>query len=494
VIGFIGQGERRVRIGYVVETPIWKTSYRLILDGKVGKLQGWAIVENQTDSDWNNVQLSLVSGRPISFVMDLYQPLYIPRPVIVPELYASLRPQRYEQGMEEGKVPEAFAANAPRQIQSQAVANSELRDQLQSRRQALAGRGGRGGGGGADAPQFQLKATEGWLDPTASVSTVASATNIGELFQYTVGNVTLARQKSAMLPIVTSDVEIERLSIYNASVLPKNPLNGARLKNTTKDHLLQGPITVIDANSYAGDARIDDLPPGQERLLSYGIDLQLLVDNTKNAEEVSILTGKITKGILDISRKHLATRDYLADNKSDQDKALIIEHPLRQGWKLVETDKPTETTPTVYRFKGSVAAKKSSKLTVKEEITNSETIAILPTDTETLGVYSRTGEIPKNVRDALARAIQLKQAVVDTERQISAHAQQLAEITQEQGRIRENMRTIERNSQLYTRLLTKLNDQESQIEKLQSERDDLTKKRDGQRKELEDYVGNLNVA
>jgi hypothetical protein len=334
----------------------------------------------------------------------------------------------------------------------------------------------------------------GPIDPISSVSTVASATNIGELFQYTVGNVTLARQKSAMLPIVTSDVEIERLSIYNASVLPKNPLNGARLKNTTKDHLLQGPITVIDANSYAGDARIDDLPPGQERLLSYGIDLQLLVDNTKNAEEVSILTGKITKGILDISRKHLATRDYLADNKSDQDKALIIEHPLRQGWKLVETDKPTETTPTVYRFKGSVAAKKSSKLTVKEEITNSETIAILPTDTETLGVYSRTGEIPKNVRDALARAIQLKQAVVDTERQISAHAQQLAEITQEQGRIRENMRTIERNSQLYTRLLTKLNDQESQIEKLQSERDDLTKKRDGQRKELEDYVGNLNVA
>ncbi len=73
-----GQGQRRVRIGYVVETPVWKTSYRLILDEKASKLQGWAIVENQTDSDWNNVQLSLVSGRPISFIMDLYQPLYVP--------------------------------------------------------------------------------------------------------------------------------------------------------------------------------------------------------------------------------------------------------------------------------------------------------------------------------------------------------------------------------------------------------------------------------
>jgi len=84
-----------VRIGYVVSTPIWKTSYRLLLNAdpkEKPSLQGWAIVENQTDNDWNNVQLSLVSGRPISFVEDLYQPLYVPRPVVEPELFASLRP------------------------------------------------------------------------------------------------------------------------------------------------------------------------------------------------------------------------------------------------------------------------------------------------------------------------------------------------------------------------------------------------------------------
>src|SRR6185437_12848798 len=97
-INFTGTGERRVRIGYVVETPVWKTSYRLLLDdrSKLGKLQGWAIVENQTESDWNHVSLSLVSGRPISFVMDLYQPLYATRPIVVPEMYTGLRPQLYE--------------------------------------------------------------------------------------------------------------------------------------------------------------------------------------------------------------------------------------------------------------------------------------------------------------------------------------------------------------------------------------------------------------
>ena len=109
-LNFTGQGDRRIKIGYVVETPIWKTSYRLILDDKGGKLQGWAIVENQTESDWNNVQLSLVSGRPISFVMDLYQPLYVARPVVQQELYASLRPTMYDAGMQQSQVQDMAVA------------------------------------------------------------------------------------------------------------------------------------------------------------------------------------------------------------------------------------------------------------------------------------------------------------------------------------------------------------------------------------------------
>src|SRR5207247_1194261 len=163
------------------------------------------------------------------------------------------------------------------------------------------------------------------------------------------------RQRSSMIPIITDPIEVEKLSIYNMNVLQKNPLNGARVKNTTKNHLLQGPITVLEQNSYAGDARIDNLPPGQERLLSYGVDLQMLVDSTKNKEENQVMTGKIIKGVLQLTYKYMSNQEYLADNKSDHEKTLIIEHPLRQGWKLVDTLKPIETTETLYRFKGQVA-------------------------------------------------------------------------------------------------------------------------------------------
>lgn len=501
-INFTGQGDRRVRIGYVVETPIWKTSYRLILEEKASKLQGWAIVENQTESDWNNVQLSLVSGRPISFAMDLYQPLYVMRPTVVQELYASLRPQVYDGGMNAlGDVAGNFGGAA----QAGGGRGGGGAGALGG------GGGGRGGRGGAApgvaapaqaAAEARLQASQQMqqtgklaesMDYAASIQSIAEASKVGELFQYVVPNVSLARQKSAMLPIITDSIEVERVSIYNASVLQKNPLNGARLKNTTDKHLLQGPLTVLDGNSYAGDARIDNVPPGQERLLSYGIDLQVAVDNTKNGQESAVMGAKITKGMLEIMRKNVASLEYLVENKSDKDKVIIIEHPIRGGWKLVDTVKPIETTTALYRFKDTVAPKKPSKLIVKEEVTRMDTLAMLPADPGQLLVFSKTGEISKDVRDAIGKAITLKQAIIDTERQINERSAQVSNISTEQGRIRENMKTVEQKSQYYERLLAKLNEQESQIEKLQTERDELQKKRDGQLKELEDYLGGLTV-
>src|SRR5207248_2759432 len=98
---FEGKGQRRVRASYLLEAPIWKTSYRLELTEKKPFLQGWATVENATEEDWKDVRLSLVSGRPISFMMDLYTPIYVPRPREELELYASLRAPEFEAGYDD---------------------------------------------------------------------------------------------------------------------------------------------------------------------------------------------------------------------------------------------------------------------------------------------------------------------------------------------------------------------------------------------------------
>jgi hypothetical protein len=296
-----------------------------------------------------------------------------------------------------------------------------------------------------------------------------------------------------MIPIVTNEIEAQRVSIYNQSVLAKHPLNGALLKNTTGKHLLQGPITVLDAHTYAGDGRIDNLPPGQERLLSYAIDLQMLVDATHNRQESVLQTGKIVKGVLQLTRKHGFMQEYVVDNKADKDKVVIIEHPFRAGWKLVDSPQPLETTDRLYRFKEAIPAGRTAKLTVKEESVQGEFITILSSDLGQLEVYSRSGEIPKEVREALAKAMGFKRSMVDTQRQMQEKQKELADVTQEQQRIRANMGAVSATSQYYTRLLTKLNDQETRIETLQGEIEQLKRTFEQQRQELETYLMNTTV-
>src|SRR5579872_6150671 len=74
-------GAREIQASYMIPSPVWKSSYRLIF-GETGQptLEGWAIVDNTTGDDWTNVRLALVSGRPISFISQLYQPRYVGRP------------------------------------------------------------------------------------------------------------------------------------------------------------------------------------------------------------------------------------------------------------------------------------------------------------------------------------------------------------------------------------------------------------------------------
>jgi hypothetical protein len=458
-------------------------------------LQGWAIVENQTDSDWNNVQLSLVSGRPISFVENLYQPLYVPRPIVEPELFASLRPPLDTGGisnMTDLPVPGAMPPETGAMNAGPLGQNGQALNQAEERAKLADGMSGMP----ASQPRELSQDSLGRINAGSSITSIASAAHLGELFQYTVGNVSLSRQKSAMLPIITDPIEVEKLSIYNQSVMPNNPLYGARVKNTTGKHLLAGPVTILDNGSYAGDAQIDNLPPGQERLLSYGVDLEMkvLAEPVAGGDAV-IQSGKIDKGVLVVTRKFASGMNYTADNKSDKDKTLIVEHPKQDGWSLVDTVKPVETTESVYRFKFSVPAGKTVKLPVSEESTQDERVEILPCDAVQLAVYFNAGgKISPKVHDAIGKAVDMKRALATTQEQIEAHDQQMQAIDHEQNRIRENMRTVGKGNGYYERLLKKLDDQEDTLETLQAEKAQLQQTQEKQQKDLEDYVGNLSIS
>jgi hypothetical protein len=466
-VHFQGQGKRDVLLGYVVETPVWKTSYRLVLgDAKTNDahLQGWAIVENQTDQDWNNVQLSLVSGRPISFVEDLYQPLYVQRPVVQNQEFASIAPPVYSDGL-------AAQTGAVGGAMQEAAAPATLASQYH----------------GGEITDKSV------MDITRSMISQASAAKIGELFQYTIDDVSLPRQSSAMIPIISDPISAERVSIYNAAVMSRNPLNGARLHNTTGKHVKGGPLTVFDDGSYAGDAQIDDLPPGQDRLVSFGIDLQMLVDTNPGDRMDETLTAKISAGVLEVTHQLTATTVYSAQNKSDADKTLIIEHPFQPGWKLVDTPAPVETTPDLDRFQIPVAAGKTAELTVKEREVQDQEFTILDDDADAIISYTQNGAIPQPVKDALEKAADFKRQIANAQRTLDADKGKEQDIVSDQQRIDDNIRTIQQNTPLYSRLIEKLNSQESDLEKLRGQMDDLNTSITSTQKQLEDYLRGLNV-
>src|SRR5207248_10154403 len=147
------------------------------------------------------------------------------------------------------------------------------------------------------------------------------ASQLGDFFQYVINQpVTLPRQKSALLPIVNKEVEATRLSIYNIGTHPKFPMLGLKLKNTSGLHLMQGPITVFEGSSYAGDARILDLQPNEERLISYAVDLGCEVNPVPSSDNGRITQIKAVKGVVYTTNKVRETKTYTIVNRSEQER------------------------------------------------------------------------------------------------------------------------------------------------------------------------------
>jgi len=511
---FAGDGKRRVQVGYVVEAPVWKTSYRLVLDaeGKGGKpyLQGWAIIENTTDEDWTGVRMALISGRPISFKMDLYNPLYVPRPTVEPELFASLRPPTYDGGFK------ARFGNADGLAQLGDLDRAEAGAAVALKSKG-GGRPGGGGGAGlgampageakADAFRRSVEVNDGRAAGArqlerelvgqlgrSAVGSAATGGKLGDFFQYAIDHpVSLARQKSALLPIVGKEVEGTRVSIYNPSVQPKHPLLGLRFKNTSGVHLSQGPITVFEGSTYAGDTRVLDVQPGEERLVSYAIDLGTEVDPQNGPGTSRITNVKAVKGIVTTTTKVREEKKYRIANRSQTDRTLVIEHPNRtnQQFKLVETAAPVEDTAGVYRFQVAVKAAEEKTFPVTEERDVSTQVALSNNPDQQIRFFLSLNEATPALKLKLAEALKLKGAWDGQLRELTQVKADLARVGADQDRIRKNLAATPREAEVFQTYLTRLATQEREIDGLTARERTLMAAEFTARRGFEDFLVNL---
>ncbi|MFB6273774.1 MAG: hypothetical protein ABEL51_12850 [Salinibacter sp.] len=460
-----------------MKAPVWKTSYRLLLpeaeEGE-GQLQGWAIVENQTDADWESVDLTLVSGRPVSFVQDLYTPTYVDRPVVAPTAGEPLPPKRYQEGI----TPDTTTAAKRQEVDYDASLDM---DETQPIRES-----------GARPRAAQAESTP-QMDPSQGVSATATTAEAGEFFQYTVDNVSLPRRRSAMLPIITEPLQVERVSLYDPDVHKTHPLHGARLDNTTGQHLAAGPVSVFDEGSYAGDARLGDTPPGDTRFVTYALNQDVQVDPDGGRTEETVETGTIVEGVLTMTRTRLASQTYTIDNEGETEVTLIVEHPRRNGWTLATPSEVEERTSSVYRLRTTVDAGETGELVVEEEKSLTRRHQLIGKNRDQLLSYVRTGALPDDVREALEKAADLQRKVSQTKEKLSQARRHLDRLRSEQSRIRKNMKAVEQSSDYYQRLLDKLSSTEDQIESLNERIATLEKERVERGDRLGNYLQNLTV-
>ncbi|MBN1436226.1 MAG: hypothetical protein JW936_04060 [Sedimentisphaerales bacterium] len=479
-----GTGPRELLVGYVSEAPIWKATYRLILsDASADELhlQGWAIVDNVSEEDWENVNLSLVSGLPISFVQNLYDPLFRQRPVIALATGPAVLPS----------TPEAQQFGVQLRRRAGSAGEMEM-DRVSSSPMAAPGYAyGMDEGGGAMNLQQSITA-----DDMRQLQSEAATSDLGELFEYRIDHpVTIARNRSALLPIVASDVSGQVVALYNESVRSANPMAAVRMTNTTGLTLEGGALTVFREGSYVGEGLVETIKADEQRYITYAVDLGVRVESENDSRSQDVFRVLIERGVMRQFRYVLATKTYNITNVDDEAKTVVIEHPINSGWELMTQEGLIETTDSYYRFEVEVPAQSTVAFAVQQRRDHVETIALRNVTSDDVLLYFRQHHIDEAIRDQLLQITSIKADIAQVDRQIDELRDRRGDITDEQRRlieIRGRLRDTREEVALAADYISRIGAMETELDEIDVQLEQLRAQLEGLQNTLDELLENLS--
>jgi hypothetical protein len=506
-ISATGSGDRDIFVSYISEVPVWKSTYRIILPEKAGEkplLQGWAIVDNTIGEDWKDVQLSLIVGAPQSFIQDISQPLYARRPVIPLPESAMLTPQTHEATIKEEEAPPV--------VQTEVV-NGVVGGVGSGSGAGVGSGGGMGGGvfrpGTTNQPSASPRPYEHMgmasksFDRLEQYSNLqkapyakpqvpgAQAQDLGDYFEYNLKqSITIGKNQSALVPILQSRIEVEKVTLWSANG-GQRPLRALWIKNASGLTLDSGTFNIIDSGTFAGEGLIETAHPDERRLLSYAADTAVRVTAESEFKDQPVSHVRIAKGVIFISREQRNKMKYTVRNADTAARQVVIEHPVREGWKLVESNKPEETSASHYRFRIAVEPSKTGELTVEEfhpEQTTSQLTDLTDNQVEVLSVENR---MTPALQQAFRQVLDQKNVVAKLQSEIASRQQALNGINRDQARIRENMKALKGSVEekaLLQRYTKQLDSQEERLSALNKEIADLQQKQAQEQQKLDDLV------
>ncbi|MDO8973505.1 DUF4139 domain-containing protein [Reyranella sp.] len=472
-----GQGKRTVRVAYIVEAPVWKASYRLTLGADPAAarsgLQGWAIVENLSGQDWKDIELTLVSGRPVAFHQALYNAYYVTRPEVPVEIAGRLMP-----GIDRGGVT-ADQQRAKSSLPMPAPAPYRAQQERSVSAPAMAP---------PPPPPAPLAAAAEQIEASDAATQV--------IFKFPRA-VSVENGRTLSIPIVDRQVPAARLALYQADTAARNPLAAIRLTNDGESGLPPGIITLYERDkggyvSYVGDARLSAFPVGETRLLAYALDEKIIIERDV-AQTDRVASGTIANGALRLSRVMRQTTVYRVRGPAKEPRQLVVVQRRLPGWTLTKPDsKDVELSEGNYRIPFQLpGGDQTQTFEVVQEQTQQQEIRLLESAAEQIRVYAQAREFDAKTREALTRVLQLQQAAAEAQRKVAQVDAERQAIVQEQARLRDNLARVPPNSDLQRRYLATLDKQETDLEALANRRAEAEKATAAARDALRTYVSQL---
>ncbi len=468
----LGQGQRELRVTYISEVPVWKSTYRMVFPREANGsaiVQGWAVVDNTVGADWDNVQLSLVAGAPQSFIQPLSQPLYTRRQEIPIATQAQLTPQTHEaaEAKEFDRVEMAAKLIAPQAIprttQTVTVNSGPVAGFGVAGMEGLGGGMGYGVGGGYGGGVYRASDA---IKP-GDVSTNA----FDDYFEYTLAApVTIHKNESAMVPILQQELPAEHVTLW--SERENRPLRAVWLENKSKLTLDSGSFSIFESGEFAGEGLLDPIHPGEKRLLSYAADQAVRVKVTARNSNPTLHHVEIHKGVIIETHMDVASVTYSATNSADVDRVVLLEHPRRtNGWTLGEGLKADETSPNLYRFRLPVAAHATATLVVRERGPEKVRVDLSSSQDQTEYLLDLVKRVPAAM-DKLKPVIDAQTALADLDRRIDESKQTEQTAAADEARDRDNLTALKGNDAA-KRFVDELNRAEDLLQTTRKQTTDL---------------------
>ncbi len=440
-----GQGERELRIGYLIEMPIWKCSYRVIFDEKKKDasplLQGWALAENNTEDDWKDVTISFVAGNPISYVMDLYSPYYIKRAqVAIPGLSDLAVDWAAVSSPDLAKdVPAAMAAPKEEKLRAGSL---RMAVQQAVQRQMMDQAAASAPSPGVAAAERRPAKPLGEL-LAGSYGSGAQGAKIGDLFSYEPKEkVSISRGQAAMVPIVSKQISGRRLLYYKASFAPRTT-NAFVVQNATDLTLEAGAVTFFEGSTSLGEGILNHtLPPGSQEVIPYALDASVDVTPREKSVRAPHFKGRLVDGILTLTSVETLTNTWKIVNRGRESATLWLHQPRNPGYRLSKPEKPLKEVDNHYRFEVPLKAGETVDFVVEEKRDVRETVHLDKSSEEQIRFYLAQPYLSAGAKAFMKGLSDLMAQKAGLQRQVTEWTQQVQRLTEEQSRLRSNLQTL----------------------------------------------------